>query len=284
MLGDCDDSIVDMLYAFTEEEDAMEAARGAAERRNESYWGRFYAMKVEERSNGYVQRGETCNYFFQVRAVDVKVGIIGSVDTAYASPVGDWLWAIHVNKGSQPCGLEAFFCSNKAGKEQAVKRLNELVEELRSSGPDTGENEGDLLEAIHVDPTNGKIKSEVHLVTKLNPDFEDYFDDMDNDEVRDYVRDWHPNIEYTIQLIHIPIEHGPLPESPFMKYSDPLLPESPLGDPVVELWSKDLKDEEAEYEIEERCSVYDKSDLLASLEQYIITSNRDVESESESDS
>mmetsp|Transcript_39048 Transcript_39048/g.76127 ORF Transcript_39048/g.76127 Transcript_39048/m.76127 type:complete len:108 (-) Transcript_39048:435-758(-) len=105
------------------------------------------------------------------------------------------------------------------------------------------------------------IDCEVRIVTKINPNFEPYFDNMDDDEVREYVEDWSPRTGYTIQLIQVPIQYGTLRDNQFV-------------------WSDGLKDPEAKYEIEAKCAVIDKSEIMADLEKYI-SENREEESESD---
>mmetsp|Transcript_39048 Transcript_39048/g.76126 ORF Transcript_39048/g.76126 Transcript_39048/m.76126 type:complete len:160 (-) Transcript_39048:873-1352(-) len=110
--GDYDGSVVDILYAFVKKEDAMEAARQAAEERNNKYWAGYPPMEVEEIPDGYCQRGETHNRHFIARAVAVEVD---GKDDAPSLASGGWLWAINVEQEYEPHGLEALFIGNEVG-------------------------------------------------------------------------------------------------------------------------------------------------------------------------
>ena len=100
----------------------MDTAHRADKHRNKKYWEGYSGMPVEERTNGYVQRGETQNRIFKVRTIDVEV-------TGNAS--ADWLWAIHKAEDFCSEGVDSFFHGSSAGKEKDMQRLKEEVEDRR---------------------------------------------------------------------------------------------------------------------------------------------------------
>jgi len=203
MPGNWNDEKSDMLFVFTKREDTMDTAHRAAKRQNKSYWSDYLGMKVEERPDGYLQRGEINHKLFSVKEIGVEVVRDGSID---------WLWAINKTHQLGSDGFDdPFFCGSVEGKEKATKRFKEVIEERRSLRPtfELSDNyQGDLPVVVWLESTSGIVEREVCLITKINIEFEDYFDCMMDDEVRQYVQYWSPWLECRVQLVKFPIHKG----------------------------------------------------------------------------
>lgn len=205
--GDCDDEVVDMLYVFTNRDHAMTAARRAASEKNERYWAGHCPTELEEKANGWKQRGETSHRLFAVREIEVS----GNNEESSAN---GWIWGVVTLQDLGLQGIDSLFVD----KKKATDRFNTVVEKLLSEGPveeEGGPGTCDILKVVADEPYNNVVKKESYLVRQINTDFDkaDYDCYLGEDELREYIEDWTPRLDSIVQLVKLPILREPLLEN-----------------------------------------------------------------------
>ena len=250
-LGEYDTENIHMLYLFQNRHDAMTASRRAAHERNEYYYGHYEPTPIQEKQNGWQQRGETSHYLFEVEVMEVEQHQSTTNDGHSVNP---WVWGVVIlQRGSGRNTIHSLFVN----RTQAMERFDKVLQELKEEGPSeliTDLNPGDILTTMSGEPSHNLVKKESYLVSQINADFDgesEYEDYFDNDELREYIEEWSPKLDSIVQLVKIPVLRQPLSESKSLT------------------WVKDLMDPDVKYFVESNWSEEERAEVLAKYDKWI---------------
>lgn len=247
--GNYDDEVVDMAYIFQNRVHAMEAARRAAHEKNMSYYSGFSAMPLEEKEDGWKHRGEHSHYLYQVREIEVEEQPPSDTISSRSNK-DDWIYAVVVLQEWRDQLIDSLHIN----KNKAIERFDTFVQELISNGQ-VGDEEttGDVLKAIDGEESyEPQVEKEMYLVTQINTDFDETPYDLGDDELREYIKEWKPRIDSTVQLVKLQIKKEPLSDDVMM--------------PIQ--WIKSFKNPYARDVIDQHWSEEDKSQVLDKFDAY----------------